>query len=187
MDNEIRTKEDIYNNAKNKSLKKGIPIKYKGQIIKLDPLKVAIASFGLTASLVVAGIATSKLVQHIKKEVKEVSDIMEYRSDVMKNWDDNGDIYRVNENKHYAIDYVDIASDILSDTNTRDAKLFVFLGRSGENSNEFKELLTTLAYIEGENYQTLEEYVKVKGFNSIKEWNEFCKETILKESNGRTM
>ena len=46
--------KDVRNKARNKSIK-GIPVKYKGEVVLLDPRKVAIATFSVTASLVILG------------------------------------------------------------------------------------------------------------------------------------
>lgn len=179
--------EETISNAKNKSIKKGIPIKYKGQIIRLDPAKTSVAAFGLTASLVIAGVASSKLINAVKTEIKNNDTIVAYEDDVYQTWNDNNDIYRVNNNRSYAIDYIDIANDILKNEEEREQKLFSFVVL--RKKNESDELISTLAFIEDKNYSTLEEYVIDRGFNSVDEWSKYCKEQILdnSENNKRGM
>lgn len=178
---------EIVENAKKKSTKKGIPIKYKGQIVRLDPSKVAVASFGLTATLIIAGIASSKLIEHVKEEVYETKVVMDYEGDMNKTWQDNGEIYRVNNNRDYAIDYFDIANDILKSGDERESKLlsFVMTHKASENSDLFQ----SLAFIEDKDYKNLEEYIIDRGFNSVDEWKAYCTNQILmnNNSNGRTM
>jgi hypothetical protein len=178
--------KSVYENSKSKSLKKGIPVKYKGQIIKLDPVKVAVASFGLTATLVITGVASAKLYNIIKTDIKEGNIVSDYESSVMKDWNESNEFYRVNNNRNYAIDYFDIAKDILTNG---DIKLYSFLSRYTKDSNETHELLTQMAFIEDAEYQTLEEYVTYKGFNSIDEWCSYCRSQILENNNtqGRGM
>mgnify|MGYP004612710841 FL=1 len=173
---------EIVENAKRKSTRKGIPIKYKGQIVRLDPAKVAVASFGVTASLIIAGIASSKLIEN----VKETKAVVEYQGDINKTWADNGEIYRVNNNRDYAIDYFDIANDILKSGDERDAKLLSFI--MSHKASENSDLFQSLAFIEDKSYKNLEEYIIDRGFNSVDEWKNYCKDQILKSSNnGRTM
>ena len=174
---------EIVENAKRKSTRKGIPIKYKGQIVRLDPAKVAVASFGLTASLIIAGIASSKLIEN----VKETKVVVEYQGDVNKTWADNGEIYRVNNNLDYAIDYFDIANDILKSGDEREAKLLSFI--MSHKASENSDLFQSLAFIEDKDYKNLEEYVIDRGFSSVDEWKNYCKDQILTNSNnnGRTM
>jgi len=173
---------EIVENAKRKSTRKGIPIKYKGQIVRLDPAKVAVASFGVTASLIIAGIASSKLIEN----VKETKAVVEYQGDINKTWTDNGEIYRVNNNRDYAIDYFDIANDILKSGDERDAKLLSFI--MSHKASENSDLFQSLAFIEDKSYKNLEEYITDRGFNSVDEWKNYCKDQILKSSNnGRTM
>ncbi len=173
---------EIVENAKRKSTRKGIPIKYKGQIVRLDPAKVAVASFGVTASLIIAGIASSKLIEN----VKETKAVVEYQGDINKTWADNGEIYRVNNNSDYAIDYFDIANDILKSGDERDAKLLSFI--MSHKASENSDLFQSLAFIEDKSYKNLEEYITDRGFNSVDEWKNYCKDQILKSSNnGRTM
>ncbi len=173
---------EIVENAKRKSTRKGIPIKYKGQIVRLDPAKVAVASFGVTASLIIAGIASSKLIENFK----ETKAVVEYQGDINKTWADNGEIYRVNNNRDYAIDYFDIANDILKSGDERDAKLLSFI--MSHKASENSDLFQSLAFIEDKSYKNLEEYIIDRGFNSVDEWKNYCKDQILKSSNnGRTM
>ena len=162
----MKNVNEAIENAKRKSIKKGIPIKYKGQIIKLDPTKVAIASFGLTASLVIAGIATSKLIDKVETKLEENEIVKEYNDEMNDTWKE--EVHRVNNNRSYAIDYSDIAIEILKDEDTREQKLY--------------------SYICSRSYKNLNEYVIERGFNSVDEWKNYCKDQILKSSNnGRTM
>lgn len=177
---------DLVENAKRKSIKKGIPVKYKGQIIKLDSTKAAIASFGLTASLVIAGISSAKIIDKVETKLDENQIVKEYNDEMNERWKE--EIYRVNSNQNYAIDYSDIAVEILKDENTREQKLYSYIV-SRFKETEINELLQTLAFTEGKNYSSLNEYVIDRGFNSVDEWKNYCKDQILmnNNSNGRTM
>ncbi len=181
----MKNVNEAIENAKRKSIKKGIPIKYKGQIIKLDPTKVAIASFGLTASLVIAGIATSKLIDKVETKLEENEIVKEYNDEMNDTWKE--EVHRVDNNRSYAIDYSDIAIEILKDEDTREQKLYSYIC-SRYKETEITDLLQILAFTEGKSYKNLNEYVIERGFNSVDEWKNYCKDQILKSSNnGRTM
>ena len=181
----MKNVNEAIENAKRKSIKKGIPIKYKGQIIKLDPTKVAIASFGLTASLIIAGIATSKLIDKVETKLEENEIVKEYNDEMNDIWKE--EVHRVDNNRSYAIDYSDIAIEILRDENTREQKLYSYIC-SRYKETEITDLLQILAFTEGKSYKNLNEYVIERGFNSVDEWKNYCEDQILKSSNnGRTM
>lgn len=182
----MKNVNEAIENAKRKSIKKGIPIKYKGQIIKLDPTKVAIASFGLTASLIIVGIATSKLIDKVETKLEENEIVKEYNDEMNNTWKE--EVHRVDNNRSYAIDYSDIAIEILKDENTREQKLYSYIC-SRYKETEINDLLQTLAFTEGKSYTNLSEYIIDRGFNSVDEWKDYCKNQILtnSNSNGRTM
>ena len=55
-------------------------------------------------------------------------------------------------------------------------------------ASENSDLFQSLAFIEDKSYKNLEEYITDRGFNSVDEWKNYCKDQILKSSNnGRTM
>lgn len=189
--------ENVRNRACNKSIK-GIPIKYKGEVILLDPVKVGIATFGLTASLVIAGVTVynaPRIVQTVGQEMAEAGQnlvvygekleaeretsylkVLQYYKNINRKWEEANYFISKNDGIIYP-EYALISQDIYSDKDLMDIKISAYMREFHENS---KPLFKNLAELEGLEYENLNEYVKAKGYENVSDFMQNC-DKLVKE------
>lgn len=181
---------DIKRKAQKKSVT-AINVEYNGKNINLDPAKVKIAAFTLSASLIITGIASVKIaekaVDKISQTGKDTAYLIDYYSNYNGYLTNQGYISRTSDNKNYQIDCVGIALDLLDDGDLRDQHLYCIFKNHGNSNNTISNVVRYMGQMEKQNYNDLESYAKYRGFNSAHEWAEYCNDQILEEKEkGRT-
>lgn len=67
----------------------------------------------------------------------------------------------------------------------KDVDIYRFIKSYENDKDSIMQLFSMLSFSEGASYQNLEEYVLAKHFSSIKQWEEYCKDLMVKEERGR--
>lgn len=198
--------EIIIESAKLKSTK-GVVLEYKGRII--DPKKVNAAVKKFSYSALGALVVTSSIisVKHLNDKIVEYrqepsiefvkNDPIDYAAgkivsnegivDVSKMKIDeyvNSEVARTADHQNFMIDYIDIVHKINPDGSNLDEVVLSFYNKFGYSKAYVKEFLETLDFhpiCAGKNYQSIEDFVADRGFDSIDEWTSSVHQDYLQE------
>ena len=95
------------------------------------------------------------------------------------------EIEKPQETRMVNVDLIEEAQEILANIDDGDIKLYEFYMIHDES--DLNKLLDTMAYIENQEYKTLEEYIHYRGFNDVQQWQEHVMLLKDNKNKGRAM
>ena len=202
--------KDVKDKACNKSVK-GIPIKYKGEIIQLDPKKVGIATFAVTASLVILGtsvyIKTPEILKSTGNVITKISDdlqdkgeelvqiaqnikeerqyndiaVFKYYGQVNRQWEDNGYVSYAKEGD--SLEKLADTDAIYNDILNGNANLHdpKLYAYFSEYKLQHDNMLKLLSEKDNKEYSSVNDYVVAHGFSDYGEFRNHCDKIVRNE------